>query len=312
MKLWHFSFLGIFAISIATPFYGIATEQPFQAEIRAVEGGAEIGTNAGDGYYLLLYYASTLEDDFAPYSMAEAKFTEPVTAASAFYMLERFPADTPGDWDNDQIDDLFEIRHSPMDPLVWEDHANLNYDTDTYSNMEEYALGTHPGLGDSDGDGFGDDDEVADGTDPLDAGDFPADPDWRPRHVEGIVSARNVTPPPTYGWTPDRAEALSNAVVNVVAPLDAFAAVATAEALPATVENATAPGDANAHPAFAEASPVSVANATPPGDANAHPALAEASPVSVVNTTPPGDANAHPAFAEGLPFSVENTLGNNF
>jgi len=58
----------------------------------------------------------------------------------------------------------------------YKDDSMLDDDDDGLTNLDEYLHGTHPGLQDTDGDGYGDGKEVALGTRPLDPFDFPQDP----------------------------------------------------------------------------------------------------------------------------------------
>lgn len=64
------------------------------------------------------------------------------------------------DSDTDGLGDGYEITHG-YDPTVLEDHANLDDDNDTLSNLEEFSLGTNPRLEDSDQDELTDPDEVS-------------------------------------------------------------------------------------------------------------------------------------------------------
>ncbi len=78
------------------------------------------------------------------------------------YFTDAFDPDT----DDDSIPDGWEVLKG-LDPLV--DDSTLDYDNDELSNVEEYYLGTHPFLNDTDFDDLLDGIEVNTyGTDPLD------------------------------------------------------------------------------------------------------------------------------------------------
>ncbi|MEX2381982.1 MAG: hypothetical protein WD490_06335 [Opitutales bacterium] len=75
------------------------------------------------------------------------------------------PIDPALDSDSDGIPDWWEIEHglNPLDPA----DADLNFDGDGLTNLEESLLGTDPNNPDTDGDGILDGEEVAMGLDPL-------------------------------------------------------------------------------------------------------------------------------------------------
>jgi hypothetical protein len=75
--------------------------------------------------------------------------------------------------DNDGMPDDWEERYG-LDK--YKDDTMLDDDGDGLTNLDEYLHGTHPGLQDTDRDGYGDGKEVALGTRPLDPFDFPQDP----------------------------------------------------------------------------------------------------------------------------------------
>ncbi|MBN8249318.1 MAG: hypothetical protein J0L84_17970, partial [Verrucomicrobia bacterium] len=68
----------------------------------------------------------------------------PLQDDARFYRVAWFPIATPGDVDDDGLDDLFEVRWSPdLDPLNSGD-ALLDPDQDYRSTVEEFRDGTDP------------------------------------------------------------------------------------------------------------------------------------------------------------------------
>lgn len=67
--------------------------------------------------------------------------------------------------DNDTLPDAWEHRYS-IGPRQ-EIHPHNDLDSDGLSTLDEYLIGTHPKIADSDGDGVKDGDEVAEGRDPA-------------------------------------------------------------------------------------------------------------------------------------------------
>ncbi len=78
---------------------------------------------------------------------------------------------TPPDTDGDGMEDEWEVQFG-LDYTLAGD-GDLDSDGDGLGALAEYQLGTDPDSFDTDGDGTGDGDEVTDGTDPLDAADYP-------------------------------------------------------------------------------------------------------------------------------------------
>ncbi len=74
------------------------------------------------------------------------------------------------DSDGDHIPDTWEAVHG-LNPVV--DDSWADPDLDGLSNLEEYEHGTDPLAQDSDGDGYNDGEEIAAGSDPLDAASMP-------------------------------------------------------------------------------------------------------------------------------------------
>ena len=90
----------------------------------------------------------------------------------------------PGDDDSEDEDDSDSTRDTDGDgiPDEWEiefglqidrDDSSEDPDNDGLTNIKEYQYGTHPLKFDTDGDGVSDGDEIAAGTNPLDASDYP-------------------------------------------------------------------------------------------------------------------------------------------
>jgi hypothetical protein len=71
----------------------------------------------------------------------------------------------PPDTDHDAMPDSWENAHSCM--KYNEADANLDYDSDGLTNLQEYGAGTDPCSADSDGDGLNDKAELDQGLDPL-------------------------------------------------------------------------------------------------------------------------------------------------
>jgi hypothetical protein len=77
---------------------------------------------------------------------------------------------TSTDTDNDTIPDSYEMAHG-LNPA--NNDTALDLDNDGVTNLQEYELGTNPGLADTDGDGYTDKEEVDAGTSPTDGDDMP-------------------------------------------------------------------------------------------------------------------------------------------
>lgn len=92
-------------------------------------------------------------DDFAPVNIGQAKSV--------------FSFDVAADSDHDGIPDMWEVTHG-MNPQNAND-ASLDGDHDGLSNLAEFQHLTNPNAADSDGDGVSDAQEIAEGTDALDA-----------------------------------------------------------------------------------------------------------------------------------------------
>jgi hypothetical protein len=78
-----------------------------------------------------------------------------------------FSFNVRADSDGDQLPDWWESRWFPSGSF-----AADNPDADDLTNLQEYQRGTNPIAADTDGDGFSDGDEVANGTSPIDPFDF--------------------------------------------------------------------------------------------------------------------------------------------
>lgn len=169
----------------------MATEFGISVELTE-EGGIRLRPDEQDGWYFMMHASSDLAGPYEVTAMSETDFLLLLVDTEGFFQLTRMDKATPADWDSDQIDDLFELRHVPMNPLF--DDALENYDEDGLNNLEEYGYGTHPGKTDTDEDGFPDDEEIDAGSSPLLASEVPVDKNWSPAYAGGLVSALNQRP----------------------------------------------------------------------------------------------------------------------
>lgn len=162
--------------------------------------------------YFMLYKRDDSSGTFTPVDMNEVGFLLSQPGAEGLYSVVQMDVNNPGDYDEDTIDDLFEIRNSPMDPLT--DDADGNYDDDSLTNIEEFGYGTHPGLTDTDGDGFADDDEINAGSSPLLPSEVPVDKNWRPKFAGSLMSALNLQPSGRPNGQPTTTSSVSVSVLN--------------------------------------------------------------------------------------------------
>ncbi len=86
------------------------------------------------------------------------------------------------DSDGDLLNDKFEIDTNQLDPLTYND-PNDDFDGDGLSNIEEFILGSNPGVLDSDNDGFNDNEESQAGTNPNDLNDNINSPNYNADNV---------------------------------------------------------------------------------------------------------------------------------
>ncbi len=175
-------------------------------------GELRIIPKSTEGWYFILLSAASLENELVPVDMSESGFLLSIPDDSAFYRMTRHDTSASGDRDGDGIDDIFEIRHAPMKPLIADEDAN--YDADSLTNFEEYQHGTHPGKEDTDGDGFWDDEEVEGGSNPLDSTEFPVNPNWIPAAVGCQFSALNQSAPGPVNQIPGHAFGLPFSSLN--------------------------------------------------------------------------------------------------
>lgn len=91
-----------------------------------------------------------------------------------FYRVGYRDVESPGDADNDGLDDMWELRRG-SEPFL--NDALWDYDQDGLALAEEYTYGTNPFEADTDVDGLPDAWEVLFRQDPLSAANAEADPD---------------------------------------------------------------------------------------------------------------------------------------
>ena len=91
------------------------------------------------------------------------------TFTALYYRVKSIPIATPDDFDQDGLDDVYEMYHPPLDAL------KADTDNDGLKDGEELTVhGTDPTKSDTDGDGFNDGTEVACASGPLDVADSPS------------------------------------------------------------------------------------------------------------------------------------------
>jgi len=102
-------------------------------------------------FYYILYRGDKPTDIVLPVAMAlgtgtPGELTDPHPlsgTAAAFYRVAGIPIAEPLDTDHDGMDDVYELRHPPLNPLDGSD-ALKDDDGDGASNLVEYQLGTDP------------------------------------------------------------------------------------------------------------------------------------------------------------------------
>ncbi len=232
----------LITIGAAALFCGLFADSPEVAVSVEVTdpGWVSISPDVSEGFYFLLYQSDAPSGTYTPIDMSESLFLLPGTNPDGFYRLVQKDLANPGDWDEDTIDDLFELRHSPMDPFF--DDAGQNFDGDSLTNLEEYGHGTHPGKTDTDGDGFADDDEINAGSSPLLASEVPVDPNWRPTYAGSVISALNLQPTGDPNGNHPMATSLNVSVLNDQPTGDPNSNYSTAGTLFISVNNETGAG----------------------------------------------------------------------
>ena len=170
---------------------------------------------SNDGVYAGLYRATT-EASFSGQSFAEET---PPTITPSYHVIVNstgkdnlgrnfqrvtrgafhvYETEQGGDTDGDGMPDRYEQLHAGLNPSV--NDAVGDGDRDGLSNLQEYQLGTDPGLADTDGGGETDGSEVAHSSNPWDYHD-----DAVPHALVARVLDRwgDVKPPPGYSsWMP--------------------------------------------------------------------------------------------------------------
>lgn len=169
----------------------------------------------------------------------ETTFQEAASAERGWFRVRPLnPADSL-DTDGDGMPDLYELARFPLNPVDPNDGA-ISTDADTLSNLEEYQAGTDPLKGDSDGDGFGDDDELADGSLPLDPASLPIDPSWTASVSASFPATVVNQATPATDVVAETAVSLPLSILNQAPP--ATLGVATeAVSFPLSIQNTNSP-----------------------------------------------------------------------
>lgn len=148
---------------------GIRSDSPNLWDVYASQMSSPVFLEAGRKYYLEIVH----QNGHQPVSHVQVAWAGPddVRRHIPFDNMSSFIGHE-GDADEDSLPDDWEAEFG-LDP---EDNGKVDlarqgergdFDRDGLSNREEFLLGTHPGLADSDGDGLADRDEVRTyGTDP--------------------------------------------------------------------------------------------------------------------------------------------------
>lgn len=204
----------LISLGVAALFCGVAAETgEVDVTVETADPGwISIRPADANGLYFILYKSDGPSGTYAPVDMNEVGFLLANPEFEGFFRVVQKDVNSPGDFDEDSIDDLFEIRHSPMDPFT--DDAGQNFDEDSLTNLEEYGYGTHPGLADTDGDGFADDDEINAGSSPLLPSEIPVDKNWRPTFAGSVMSALNMQPTGRPNGSPTMTSSVSASVLN--------------------------------------------------------------------------------------------------
>jgi hypothetical protein len=130
---------------------------------------------------------------------------------------------------------------------VWRPYGDL--DRDNLSNLEESLLGTDPTNGDTDGDGFGDGDEMTYRSDPLASSSLPADPHWRYTGAATTELSLQNNAAPLANASTRHASAMTVVVRNEATPL-ASPSAQHAHSFTITIQNDAPPlADGAAHAA---------------------------------------------------------------
>lgn len=164
-------FLPLVLVLACQPLFSRAAPDRIDS-VRKGPLGMQVGIQGDTNYYHVLESALTLYDPFTLTAMMLSsnglvEFLIPASVTQQFLRIRSVPLAGSMDSDDDGMPDVFELRHPPLDPLDGSDAA-ISSDEDSLTNREEYQQNTNPFAGDTDGDGFGDDDEITWGGDPTD------------------------------------------------------------------------------------------------------------------------------------------------